>query len=216
MKYGIIQLCLVVFFTITIVNADAQTAVISSGGFVSVSGQIPGTPVSTENALGQPIAANLRFGDVSPNGIWSRRVVMRMPIRISADCNYKVEVQRISFDNTSIQPSDIGFGIGNVRPQIAGSPNLTANAAEINVSGNFASNPIIAPVVNGSPHYQNTLANISESLTPVFYGVPTAAGGKVGEDSNSILVDLTFVIVPQYYTPTENSNLNLTLVISAQ
>lgn len=67
MKYGIIQLCLVVFFTITIVNADAQTAVISSGGFVSVSGQIPGTPVSTQNPTGQPIAANLRFGDVILN-----------------------------------------------------------------------------------------------------------------------------------------------------
>ena len=216
MKFCLLQFCLTMFFVIGAVSVEAQTALITSGGFVSVSGQIPGTPVSTENMNGQPIAANLRFGDVSPNGIWSRRVVMRMPIRISADCNYKVEVQRISFDNMSIQPSDIGFGIGNARPQIAGSPNLTANAAEISILGNFAANPIIAPVVNGSPHYQNTLANISESPTPVFYGVPTAAGGKVGEDSNSILVDLTFVIVPQYYTPTENLNLNLILVISAQ
>ncbi|MCY7346283.1 MAG: hypothetical protein LH614_08705 [Pyrinomonadaceae bacterium] len=216
MKYGIIQLCLVVFFTITIVNADAQTAVISSGGFVSVSGQIPGTPVSTQNPTGQPIAANLYFGDVSPNGIWSRRVVMRMPIRISSDCNYKVELQRVSFNNISVQPSDIGFGIGIARAQIDGSPNLTLNATNINIAGNFGSNPITALLVNGSPQYQATLNNISESSTLVLTGVPTIAGGNAGDDSNSILIDLIFVIVPQYYTPTDGSNLNLTLIISAQ
>lgn len=216
MKFCLLQLCLVMLFAVGAVSVEAQTALISSGGFVSVSGQVPGTPVSTANMIGQPIAADLHSGDVSPNGIQSRRVVMRMPVRISADCYYKVELQRVSFNNQSIQPSDIGFGISNARPQIAGSPNLTVNAADINIPGNFAANPIIAPVVNGLPRYQSTLANISESLTPVFYGVPTISGGKAGEDSNSILVDLTFVIVPQYYTPTENSNLNLTLVISAQ
>ena len=216
MKFRLTQFCLVMFFAFGAVSVEAQTALISSGGFVAVSGQVPGTPVSSENMIGQPIAANLQFGDVSPNGIQSRRVVMRMPIRISADCNYKVELRRISFDNTGIQPSEIGFGIGNARPQIGGSPNLTVNAADINIIGNFSANPIIAPVVNGLPHFQNTLADISESLTPVFYGVPTVAGGKAGEDTNSILVDLTFVIVPQYYTPTDSTRLNVTLVITPQ
>lgn len=214
MKFRFLQFCLLMFFVAGAVSVEAQTALISSGGFVAVSGQVPGTPVSTENMIGQPIAANLQFGDVSPNGIQSRRVVMRMPIRISADCNYKVELQRISFNSASIQPSDIGFGIGNARPQIGGSPNLTANAAEISIIGNFAANPIIAPVVNGLPRFQNTLAGILENPTPVFYGVPTMAGGTAGDDSNSILVDLTFVIVPQYYTPTDSARLNVILTIT--
>ncbi len=216
MNFRLIKFCLALIFTFGTVNTHAQTVVITSGGFVSVSGQIPGTPVSTESMVGQPIAANLNFGDASPNGMWSRRVVIRMPIRISADCNYKVELQRASFGNTSIRPSDIGFGIGNARPQISGSPNLTANALNVNYFGEFGSNPITAPMVNGSPRYRNTLADISESPTPVLTGVPTVAGGAAGDDSNSILADLIFVIVPQYYTPTENSNLNVTILISAQ
>ncbi len=230
MKFRTIIYFLLIFFALGAFKADGQNAVefggvliaqnpiavISSGGYVSVNGQIPGTPVSTRNATGQPIAANLHFGDVSPNGILSRRVIIRMPIRISANCNYKVALQRISLNNMTVKPSDIGFSIGNARPQIAGSPKLTANAAVINVLGNFGFDVTTATVVNGSPRYQSTLTDISENLTPVLTGVPTIKAGSAGEDANSILIDLIFVIVPQYYSQTDASHLKLNLIISPQ
>ena len=214
MNFRTIQFCLALILTISAVNAGAQKVSITSGGFPSVSGHAPGTPVSTQRALGQTIAAGLVFGDVSPNGISSRRVVIKLPVRISAKRTYKVELQRIAFNDTSIQPSDIGFGIGNVRPQNFGSDKLTATATNINILGNFGTNPVTALLVNGTPRYQSSLADIFTTPTPIFTGGRTVKRGILGEDGNSILVDLTFVITPQYYTPTDLSNLRVTIMIT--
>lgn len=191
--------------------AQINTVSLTSGGFASVSGQTPGTPLSTQTGAGQILAANLNFGDIGACA-GQRRVRITMPIRISASTQYKIELQRSGISD-GIQPKDIGFGIGNIRPQMGGNY-LTGDATNLNINGTFAVNPYIAPVINGVPKYEATLADIGENPTIVLTGVPTVAKGDVGEDGNSVLVDLTFVVVPQYFTPTDLSNIMLTILIS--
>ncbi len=194
------------------VYAQSSTVSLTSGGFASVGGQRPGTPLSTQSPAGQTLSANLNFGDIATT-VNDRRVRITMPIRISATTNYKIEIQRTSFSEGGIEPKDIGFGIGNIRPQSSGI-GLTANAANLGISGNFASNPLTAPIQNGTPIFGATLANIAETPTVILTGVPTVAEGDLAEDKNSILVDLTFVIVPQYFSPVDSSTMNLILTIS--
>ena len=195
-------------------SVQAQSVSLTSGGFVSVSGQLPGTPMSMQSPLGTGLQSHINFGDVVSNSA-GRRVRIIIPVRVSATTNYKIQLQRLSTDgNGGVQPQDIGFGVLNARPQTANNPKLTANATNLSINGNFGSNPSAAPVINGSPQFAATIADISESPTTILTGVPTVADGSLGENDNSILIDLTCVIVPQYFALNDLSALSLTLIIT--
>jgi hypothetical protein len=200
-------------FGANVVPAQTDTVSLTSGGAPFVSGHLPTTPSSTQSPIGKPVNAHLNFGDVAA-GLPGRRVTIRIPIRISATTNYKVEIKRSNVNGEGINLTDIGFGVGNARPQTGANPKLSAGATNITAVGNFGSNPATSPVVNGVPQYSATLANLDEIPVTVLTGLPTVAGGNLGEDSNSVLVDLIFVIKPQYFTPAAASLINLTLIIS--
>src|SRR6185369_4486449 len=104
--------------------------------------------------------------------------------------------------SSGVQATDIGFGVGNFRAQVPGSVRLTANAVSgITTSGSFGTDPSLAANnSDGQPQYQATLNNISTaSATQIFTGPTTVLSGAIGSNNNSILADLTFVIVPQYF-----------------
>lgn len=206
MKFTLDKIWLLLFVLLGAAGAAAQDVSLTSGGFPSVSGHLPGTPVSTQSSVGAKLDSQINFGDVSAN-ISGRRVRVTVPIRISARTNYQIELQRVAGNGGSVKASDIGFGILNVRPQTGSNPKLAANAINVSIAGNFGTNPV-------NPPFAATLAAIGESSTVVLTGAPTIGGGELGENDNSILVDLTFVIAAQYFTPSDLSALNLMLKIS--
>lgn len=210
-----IYIFLLLLLCTTDVFAQSTKVSLTSGGFPSVSGELPGTPLSTQSPVREPLEANLNFGDVSPFIYGSRRVIIKTPIRISAKRNYKVEVQRLGGDGNGVGPADIGFGIGNVRLQTPGDSKNTENATAITITGNFGSDPAQAPTRNGVPQFQATTADAGETPTLLFTGVPTAkGGGHVNKDDGSILVDFIFVIGAQYYAANTMSNLRWILTIT--
>ena len=90
---------------------------------------------------------------------------------------------------------------------------MTSNALSVNFLEKFGTNPAIAPVVGGIPKFEATLADIME--TTVLTGVPTVSSeNNFEKDDGSILIDLTFVIVAQYFTPSDSGNLSLTITAS--
>jgi hypothetical protein len=191
----------------------AQSVSLTSGGFPTVNGHSPATPVATQSTLGSALESHLNFGDVSAKS--GRRLVrISIPVRISATTNYRLELYRTPFMGGSIQPQDIGFGILNARPQTGNNPKLADHATSLSIVGNFGANPSSAPFVKGAPRYPATFADLGESPTIVLTGVPTVAGGKLGENENSILVDLTFAVAPQYFTPGDLTAFSLSLVIT--
>ncbi len=196
------------------VLAQSTTVSLTSGGFPTVIGEQPGTPLSTQSAIREPLEASLNFGDLSPFVYGSRRVIIKTPIRISAKKNYKVEAQRLG-SGGSVGPDHIGFGISNVRLQVPGDPKNTENATSLTIMGNFGSDPTQAPSRNGSLQFQSSLATVGESSTLLFTGFPTAkGGGHVNKDDGSILVDFIFVIGAQYYSANTLSNLRLVLTVT--
>ena len=199
----------------TIANGQNKVS-LTSGGFIIVGGESPGTPLSTEAPAGRPVAAQIHFGDVSPAANGSRRIVVKLPIQISAKVNYKVEFQRFSLNDNSVKPSDIGFGITNIRQQKPGSN----RAININ-AGKFLNDPASSPIINGKPRFATTLNDIGESPTLILSGTPTTKLNEEDEDDKdesegetTILVDLVFVLSAQYYDPNKPFNLRLNMTIS--
>ena len=199
----------------TIANGQNKVS-LTSGGFIAVSGENPGTPLSTQSPAGRPIVAQINFGDTSPSSFGARRIIVKMPIRISAKIDYKIEFQRSSLDDSSVNPSDIGFGITNVRRQRLDSKDGKDDATNIN-AGKFLNDPASSPIINGKPNFMTTLKDIGESPTLVLSGCPTTDSKESEEfedDESSILVDLVFVLPAQYYDPGKSFNIRLNMTIS--
>lgn len=203
MKISSNKFWLILFFLICAVGTFGQTdaLVLTSGGYPTVNGHRPTTPVSNQTAAGTNLVANLNFGDVSPFAYGSRRIIITMPIRIKAATNYKLELQCAAAVSSGIKLSDIGFGIREKGDAV----NM------ITIAGNFGANPATAQIVNGSPRFQATLADLLEKPTAILTGTPTI----VNKSNGYISLDLIFVIVPQYFTPTDLFNPNITMRLTA-
>lgn len=198
----ILMLCVISGATATIGAAQKNgKAALTSGGFPRVANNSLGTAASSQTRAGTKLIANLNFGNVAPIGLGARRIRITMPIRISATTNYRVELQKIQFGGDGIRPSDIGFGVS------------AAINAQILVAGNFAADPTTARIINGYPQFAATLADIAETPTVIFTGAPVTARQKAGDNDDSITVDLNFVVVAQYFTPTDNAQISLQLTI---
>ena len=180
--------------------AQSDEIMLTSGGFTVVEGNLPGTPPSFQPQAGSSLnGANLNFGEVTAISGFSRRVVIKMPIRISAIKPYKLEIEAGQVTGDGIQLSDIGFGIENIRTQPSSNAKWSNTATNVLLTDNaLAANPAMVKVIKGVPQFEATLANIPKV---VLTGMPTVGSGNLGEDGNSILIDLKFVIVEQYYTP---------------
>jgi hypothetical protein len=221
-----ILMTLVLLTALSAMVKGQNTVSLTSGGFIVVSGENPGTPLSMQSPSGKPISTQINFGDVSPSVHSSRRIIIKMPIRISATVNYKIEFQRISINDSSVKPSDIGFGITNIRAQRSGSHKLATNSLNITGAGNFLNDPAMCPIINGKPKFTATLNDISESPTLILSGVPTVnesddnlkseSAEDLGKDETSILADLIFVVSAQYYDADKPFSLRLNMTISPQ
>jgi hypothetical protein len=197
-------------------RAQSTTLSLTSGGTPTVTGTVAGTPASTQSAVGTTLTATLNFGDVSPKNT-NGQVIIVMPIRLSTLANYTVKVQRTAIPATSgVQAGDIGFGVGNFRPQ-RGTLFLNANAISgIVVTSPFGNDPTAAANdVDGQPQFLGTLNNISTTTgTTIFTGPAITWTGVLANDLTSILADLTFVIVPQFFASTASFTTTLTITIS--
>jgi hypothetical protein len=161
------------------------------------------------------MAVSLNFGDVSPFND-RNTIVGVVPVRVSAGCSYTIGMKRSgSHTFGGLRPSDIGFGVRNIRAEIAGSGKLQAGALGVSILGQFADDPRNVKVIEGLPRYSATLEHISEGVdSAILQGPATAADSDVGSDGGSILADLIFVIVPQYFDPSEGTNMTLELTIN--
>ena len=128
MSYLLRKLRLLLWLGVCLGPLYGQSVVLTSGGFPTVNGYSPATPVSTQSGPGAALESHLSFGNVAANS-GGRRVRISIPVRISATTNYKLELQRTPFSgSSSIQPQDVGFGILNARPQTGNNPKLAAHA----------------------------------------------------------------------------------------
>src|ERR1043166_7593737 len=195
----------------------AQGVSLTSGGFPAAAGVSVGAPPSSQSSAGTTLVATLNFGDLSPRA-YSSKVRVVLPVRVSASTPYRVTVQRAGPEaRGGLRPADVGFGVGNFRPQQPSGARLRSDALSgIVPAATFASDPSSAHVAGGQPRFSATLEQVSDSApTVVFNGPATVADhADLGTDRGSILADLSFVVVPQYFTPSSSFDVVLIINIS--
>ena len=196
-------------------SAQAARYDIGSAGLPTISGNVGGS-VSGSSTLLSALAVTVNFGEISP--INSNQIIqIVVPIAMRTDSAYQVAVTRsgsIGGDANSLQFTDIGFGIQNLR-----SFGNTPTSCGINsiIHTPFNNDPSSSVTINGSTgraQYSSSLANIGTS-TVVLNG-PQLSNNFGGSGQNDgWAFDAVLAVKPQFYTPGTSGAITLTFVISS-
>jgi len=188
---------------------------LGSDGLPTISGNVGGS-VTGNSTLLSGLTVTVNFGELSPSNT-NQIIKVVIPIAMRADSAYQMAVTRsgsVSADTNSVQFSDIGFGIQNLRSY--GDTPTTCGVNSI-LHTPFNNDPSTTLTINGSTgraQYSSSLANIGTS-TVVLNGpqLSTNFGGSGQNDGWAF--DAILAIKPQFYTPGVFSGITLTFVISA-
>jgi hypothetical protein len=188
---------------------------LGSAGLPTMSGNVGGS-VTGSGTLNANLVVTVNFGEVSPsnaNGL----VTVMIPIAMRTDSAYKMVVTRtgaVLADPESVQFSDIGFGIQNLRPY-GNTP--TACGGNSIIANPFDNNPSASVTINGATgraQYPSSLANIGVS-TQIINGPKLSNNFNASGMNDGWAFDAILAIKPQYYTPGVFSGITLTFVISS-
>src|SRR5689334_22805149 len=97
-------------------NTFAQALDISSGGQPTITGAVSGS-VSGSSDVRNDLLVTINFGEVSPLNTNSIVKVV-VPVAIRSNQPYQVAVSMSGLNNANaqaVQPSDVGFGVQNIR-----------------------------------------------------------------------------------------------------
>ena len=108
--------------------------------------------------------------------------------------------------------TDVGFGIGglaNSGAKVFGDP-----ATGSTITAAFANDPgAAAKDADGEPIFSSTLGDIAAS-TQVLTGPRISNRGGIGSPNNGMLVDCTYAIGPQFYTPADPVSATVTFTLA--
>lgn len=188
---------------------------LGSAGLPTMSGNVGGS-VSGSSTLLAVLAVTVDFGEISPINA-NQIIKVVIPVAMRTDSAYQVAVTRsgsIGGDANSLQLSDIGFGIQNLRPYGNAPTSCGINSI---IHTPFDNDPSSSVTINGSTgrsQYSSSLASIGTS-TVVLNGpqLSTNFGGSGRNDGWAF--DAVLAVKPQFYTPGTSGAITLTFVISS-
>jgi hypothetical protein len=180
-------------------DARAQQFDISSGGTPTITGTQGGMVTGNSGVL-QDLVVTINFGEVSPVN-QSNLVKVVVPIAIRSIAPYQVAVSVTgAFDanQQAVQPSDIGFGVRNMRQMGGKSQDCTVQHLFRSPFNNDPS-AVVTLDANGRAAYTSSLRNIAAS-TVILSGPKLTKGGAIKREvDNGYIFDAIFTIKPQYY-----------------
>lgn len=188
---------------------------LGSAGLPTISGNVGGS-VTGSSTLLAVLAVTVNFGELSPANA-NQIVKVVIPIAMRTDSAYKMVVTRtgsVSGDPNSVQFSDIGFGIQNLRSY--GNRATTCGSDSV-IAAPFNNDPSLSVTINGSTgraQYPSTLANIGTS-TQIINGPQLSTNFTGSGQNDGWAFDAILAVKPQYYTPGSFSSITLTFVISS-
>lgn len=108
--------------------------------------------------------------------------------------------------------ADVGFGVSNLvnsGGKVFGDP-----ASASTITAGFEDDPSLAVKdVDEEPTFSSTLDDLTAGVT-VLSGPRISNRGGVGSPNNGLLVDSTFAIAPQFYTPTDPITAQVTYTLA--
>jgi hypothetical protein len=186
-----------------------------SAGLPTMSGNVGGSVTGTSGLL-SILTVTVNFGELSPaNPNQIVRVVI--PIAMRTDSAYKLEVTRtgsVGADPDSIQFSDIGFGIQNLRAYGNRPTNCGVNSIIANPFNNDPSTSVTINGTTGRAQYPSSLANIGVS-TLIINGPQLSENFGTAGKNDGWAFDAILAVEPQYYTPGTFGSVTLTFTISS-
>lgn len=203
------------FWLIFSQTAFAQTLDISAGGLPTVTGS-SSSIITANSSTTQDLSVAVNLGDVSPMNS-SNAVKITVPIAIRSIVPYQVSVSvNSSFDSNTrtLQASDIGFGVRNLRSTGAGAAVCAQSSHAFRTP--FENDPIntITFNSNGRVKYASSIADVG--VSSVILSGPRLSLDEANlqrKTDNAYIFDAIFVIKPQFYAP-GNFNVNLLFTIS--
>lgn len=183
----------------------AQEYDISSGGMPTITGALGGWVTGNADSRSD-LTVTINLGELSPlnvNGI----VKVVVPVGIRSTGPYRIEAHVTGSVNANIQAiqrSDIGFGVGNLRP-LGNQSQVCTNSSHIFYSP-FDSDPANIVFINagGRAAYPASLGNLSTSTT-IMSGPRLSRNNANRGPNNAWTVDAVFAIVPQFYASGSSS-----------
>lgn len=195
--------CLSVLFVLTCAGAVCGQALdISSGGPPTITGTLNGS-VSGSGSVLDNLVVNINFGEVSPLNTNSV-VKVTVPIALRSNQPYQVAVSMSGLFNGNVQalqPSDVGFGIQNLR-LLGGAGKICNQSAHI-ITPTFNNDPTLFSTINGSGRvsYQSSLASLSGSTVILTGPELSKNNSSKRQNSDGYEFDAIFALTPQFFAP---------------
>lgn len=193
--------CLSVVLVLTFSTAVCGQALdISSGGQPTITGTLNGS-VSGAASLLNDLVVNINFGEVSPLNTNSVVKVI-VPIAIRSNQPYQVAVSMTGLSNgnvQAIQPSDVGFGIQNLR--LMGGAGKICNQSTHVIPPTLNNDPTTLATIesNGRVSYQSSLANITGSTIILSGPELSKNNSSKRQTSDGYIFDAIFALTPQFF-----------------
>jgi len=195
--------------------AQSQNFDISGGGQPTITGALGGSVSGGATALDN-LSVTINFGEVSPANA-SGAVKVVVPVAVRSRQPYMVTVSvtnSTNVDPRAIQPTDIGFGVTNMRP-LGGRAQICNNSSHVFYAP-FNNDPATSATLNASGRvsYPSTIANVGAATT-ILSGPKLTQGTSASRFADDGWVfDAVFVITPQYFAP-GSASATLTFNISS-
>jgi hypothetical protein len=216
-KTNRLRVLVVLLFTCCLVFSSVSPVLarwdMGSAGLPTITGSVGGSVTGSAGLLTN-LVVTVNFGELSP--VNSNAIVkVVIPIAMRSDQRYRMRVSRagvVGADPNSIQFSDIGFGIQNLRP--FGNTPTTCGGNSVIVAL-FNNDPATSFTINagtGRVQYTSSLANLAGN-TLVLNG-PQLSTNFLGSGSDDgWAFDAILAVKPQYFTPGAFGIITLTFTI---
>lgn len=190
--------------------APSDTVDLSSGGTPTLTGALGNAAVIANPDLLGDLAVTVDFGELSPLNR-SGLVVARVPVIVRSTVPYALRVSLGNpvgpADPNALRPSDVGFGIQNLRP-MAGA-RLCSNHQ---VVPPFDNDPSATPLGTTRVAFASSLADVGTSTLVLRGPVLSKGAVKPRKADNGWMFDVVLAVAPQFFTP-GSSSITLTFTV---
>jgi hypothetical protein len=188
---------------------------LSAGGQPTITGGLNATVTGTSDPT-QNLAVTINFGEVTPANI-NNIIQVTVPIAIRSLQPYQVTATAVtSFpaDSRTVQATDIGFGISNMRP--LGIKGQQCTRSSHIITPLFNNDPASSVFLNSSGRaaYTSTIGNVGSSTLLLSGPKLTQGTGFTRTSEDGWVFNAVFAITPQFYAA-GNYSMTITFAIAS-
>ena len=181
-------------------KTSAQALDISSGGQPTITGAVGGSVTGSADVRND-LVVTINFGEVSPLNTNSIVKVV-VPVALRSNQPYQVTVSMSGLNNANaqaVQPSDVGFGLQNIRV-LGGAGKVCTQSTHV-IRSPFDNDPSTSATIgtNGRVSYTSSLGNLSGSTVVLSGPQLSKNNSSIRQLSDGYVFDAIFTLTPQFF-----------------